>query len=190
MYVGFVGPFLTGKSTIGKQFKELVEGQGLGEVYQVDISKPLKDEVAAAHGVTYEDVERDKSTYRTELQELGMFHRETDVDYLVKIAEDEAAKHPHAYIENVRMMNEADFLMANGWFLVGIDCDQDLRMNRYKAKYGRLPTQQEIYHPTETEIAQVLTSFMIPVFTNNTEEDAEKIALFLYGMAKNERDLS
>jgi dephospho-CoA kinase len=180
MHFGLVGLMGAGKSHIGKLFaKKVYEATG-EEVLPIDITFPMKDKAREIFGFDFiHEVEANKQELRVWLQEYGrclrLFKGE---DYLIIEAMKRGQQYPHGYIENVRMLNEYYKLSEYNWQIIGVQCDSQLRVARLAEKYGRLPTEAELNHPTELDVPKIF-DMGIPVFQNDTPEDAENIAQWM-----------
>lgn len=136
LIVGVSGKMRSGKDTFAAYFLAK-----LPEFTRVGFADALKQEVADRHGITVDDINADKDTYRKELIDHGMMRREEDPDYWVKRALETPG---HLIITDLRFRNEYQALAANGQTLF-------IRIER--------PIQQREQHglvihdtPSETEL--------------------------------------
>jgi len=58
-------------------------------------------------------------------------------------------------IDDCRFSFEADALRERGFDTVGLDTPDAERNRRYKRLYGRLPSEEELSHPSETEVSKI-----------------------------------
>jgi hypothetical protein len=63
--------------------------------------------------------------------------------------------------DDCRFPYEAQALKGEGFLIVKLDVDIDVRIQRYEATYGRKPTPEELVHPSEIELVDIVPHFTI-----------------------------
>ncbi len=90
------------------------------------------------------------------LQGLGQVVKNFDRDFWLKaMTRDMDTKNPPFVCDDTRFPFEADFLRKNGWIIVKLYVPKEIRAARYESLYGRLPTEAELNHPSETEVDEI-----------------------------------
>lgn len=107
-----------------------------------------------AEGVpVYEDHE---VSGREILQGIGQTLKEFDRDIWLKaMVRDMATKQGPFVCDDTRFPFEADFLKNEGWIIVKLYVPKEVRAERYERLYGRKPTDEELNHPSETEVDNI-----------------------------------
>lgn len=140
MKIALVGKARSGKDTVADY---LVENYGFKEY---KFSKGIHDVVDLLRGGN-----TSKSKRRRELQEVGQSLRlalgeDIWINYTMRqILQD---RHENVVISDCRQQNEADRLRKEGYFLVRVDADDDLRIKRMIAA-GDNFTAEDLNHETE-----------------------------------------
>lgn len=57
--------------------------------------------------------------------------------------------------DDCRFVYEAEALRERGFLIVRVMTPAKVRMERYEMTYGRMPTVQEMSHPSETEVSHI-----------------------------------
>lgn len=163
--VAIVGEFASGKTTLANI---LIENFGFE---RVSFATRLKDIAAEVYGggsplektKEYEvwPLEQEPGQYsgRAILQTLGQSVKELDrlfwVRWLLRDI-DEGRYGDGPYVtDDCRFVYEADALRERGFVIARILTPVRIRMQRYEMSYGRIPTMQEMMHPSETEVARI-----------------------------------
>ncbi len=152
--LGLTGRMVTGKDTRADVLCQLLPG-----TMRLSFATALKVEVAERHGISPLELERDKASYRSELQEVGEEGRKTmkwvllmeDVlrgleQYSIDEGKDYA---PAAVITDVRHQDEVDLLQDYGFEVVRLEAPQEVLQDRYYKKHGVYITQAQWDHPSE-----------------------------------------
>lgn len=97
-----------------------------------------------------------KVSGREILQGLGQVVKEFDRDFWLKaMSRDMENKNPPFVCDDTRFPFEAEFLRQQGWIIVKLYVPKEVRAERYERLYGRQPTQEELSHPSETEVDDI-----------------------------------
>lgn len=90
------------------------------------------------------------------LQGIGQTLKEFDRDIWLKAMERSMMEHTGPFVcDDTRFKFEAEWLKARGWLVVSLYVPTEVRMERYKNLYGRYPTEEEMNHPSETEVYDI-----------------------------------
>lgn len=184
--IALVGPMASGKTTIARAlidlygfaplgmisaFRELFAEAypGLGKGDEITVRQDIPGGRGATRTVTL--------TGRGLMQAFGEFTRQADSDFWPKVALGRARGQMDAGIrvvsDDVRFPTEADLCRRNGLLIVRVDTPEEVRMARYEAAHGRLPSPAEQAAPTEVAMAAIETDTVI----DGTRPPAEAAAL-------------
>lgn len=158
--VALFGQMASGKSAIAAA---LVDS---GYV-QLAFAQPLKNIAELAYGkidksgtYTVTSIDGDVHTIsgREVLQRVGQSIKEHDRDFWLNCFFRTVSSYESLpiVVDDGRFAFERDALRARGWLIVGIDTPLDVRMERYKAVYGRYPTVMELSHQSEVELPSII----------------------------------
>jgi len=117
--VAFCGPAGGGKTTMAVALNAALNGKVLS------FATHLKEEVAAAKGITVKELNRNKAELRSELQEYGSLKREEDASYWIKHLDADMAR-AYGYgvrtflVDDLRLPNEYEHLKALGFMIVRV----------------------------------------------------------------------
>ena len=118
----FSGKQYSGKDTAGKIFLEY-----LPEFRRCAMGDIIKLEYGRLNGVSYEEIEANKSAYRQGLIELGNWGRAQSPDYwLDKIVSQEGK----IIVTDVRVPHEYEVFKSAGAVSIRIECDREVRASR------------------------------------------------------------
>lgn len=93
---------------------------------------------------------------REVLQGIGQTLKEFDRDIWLKaMVRDMATKQGPFVCDDTRFPFEAEFLKNEGWIIVKLYVPKEVRAERYERLYGRKPTEEELNHPSETEVDNI-----------------------------------
>ena len=170
MKVALFGKMRSGKDTVGEilikryDFKKYAFGNGIGEI----ILKYFPD--AFENGKP-----------RHHYQFVGQKLRELDPDvwikYLLKNVNADEMKRktqeiPHnVVVTDARQFNEYKALKENGYIIVKVECDEDIRIERMKAS-GDNFTPEMLHHETELQVDLIAPDVIIK--NNGTLAELEK----------------
>lgn len=169
--VALVGEFASGKTTLAKA---LADNHGFRHV---SFARRLKQMAAAVYNGG-KPIEKDALYLVTSLQgtprmisgrmllqQLGQSVKTMDRDLWVKwliadIANGEYGPGPFV-TDDCRFPYEADELRLHDFLVIRIMTPERVRMERYELTYGRWPTQEELNHPSETEVRNIVADFAV-----------------------------
>lgn len=148
MKIAIAGRMASGKTTLAKALAKHWEGEILSLGGKVkEVGKDL-----------FGMVEKDRPL----LQQIGMKMREIRpdvwIDYMNRtIDEDFAAdKYDVAIVDDVRFINEAEKLSAQGWRIVRLHIEEDLQRERLERTYPDWEVHWDNRaDPSETEVSQI-----------------------------------
>jgi len=152
--------FLLGEMCAGKDYLGKILCEELGYT-RIALADALKHEVAAIHGLTIDDINRNKAVWRPELQTHGEMRRKQNIDYWVDqfwIARN--LINGPVVCTDARYINEATsaVIWHDKTCVVRILVPKAIRHARAVAAYGEVP--ESIYnHPSEYQ--QVLCPFNV-----------------------------
>lgn len=94
---------------------------------------------------------------RQVLQGIGQIVKEFDRDFWLKaMMRDIETKGNGPFVcDDTRFPFEADFLRDKGWVIAKLYVPKEIRAERYLSLYGRVPTEDELNHPSETEVDDI-----------------------------------
>lgn len=174
--IAFIGKMRSGKDTAGR-YLETTKGFG-----QFAFGTGIK-RVAT---ILYPEIDL-RVKPRKLYQEIGQGLRQVDpliwINYL-----DREVKHwskrmvlldhtPNVVITDVRQMNEVEFLKAQGYVLVKVETDEELRLQRIK-EAGDDYTEEDLNH--ETELAVDTLPYDVLLTNNGTIEELTRQVEKLY----------
>lgn len=161
--------FVSGKFCSGKGFlvRPLLD-LGWPEVNFADI---LKQEVADSYDITVDEINHDKGRWRSILQEWGARRRRNNPQYWIEAWENATKDLPNVVNSDTRYTNEAQYAEKNG-LLLRVDCSFIVRRARYKVLYGVYPTDEQLNHPSETELDAYPFEY-VNVFNGDGEHNYE-----------------
>lgn len=186
--IALAGKMCSGKTTVARLYANTMEEVYGVRPHRIDMVGPFKEALAFKNGLTVDDIEMKKHLWREELQRVAENYRKRYGEKaFCQLALEDARKHRFNYTDNLRTLDQAAEFDNAGWLLVGIDCDESLRIERYRKLYGVEPSTDEQEHESEVGVEAIFRAG-IPVFTNDTMESAELIALWLVGQVRESQD--
>jgi len=160
--VALFGRMAAGKSTIAAALED-------AGYHRMSFAAPLKNIAALAYGPIvkgdmYEVTPREAGfdrvlvSGREILQDIGQYMKYVDRDFWLKCFLRDANRYDTMplVVDDGRFTFERDLLRSNGWLIVGIDTDDEVRYNRYETLYGRRPTTDEANHESEAEVPGIV----------------------------------
>ena len=118
----FSGKQYSGKDTAGKILLE-----NMPDFRRCAMGDIIKIEYGRTHGLTYEEIEKNKSMYRADLIALGNWGRSQSPDYwLKKILEEDG----NIIVTDVRVEHEYNVFKAAGAVTIRINSDRSVRAER------------------------------------------------------------
>jgi phosphomevalonate kinase len=118
----FSGKQFSGKDTVAKIFLE-----NMPTYRRCAMGDIIKIEYGRQHNLTYEEIEKNKSTYRQGLIDLGNQGRAKSPDYWIKkiICED-----GHIIVTDVRVKHELNTFKNAGAITIRVNASKDVRASR------------------------------------------------------------
>lgn len=164
--VAIVGEFASGKTTLANA---LIDTYGYK---RVSFAGRLKEMAADVYGgrapvektAQYEVYplrwdDPGEISGREVLQQLGQSVKELDRLFWVRwlMNDIDAGRYGDGpfVTDDCRFPYEADALRKRGFSIVRVMTPIKVRMERYEMTYGRLPTEKEMTHPSETEVTLI-----------------------------------
>jgi len=162
--VAFIGKICSGKSELAWQMASILFSPVISH------ADYLKEVAIYAYGMS--PTEKD----RTLLQSLGKKMREIDPNVFVNITLKRTRYLPTIAInDDTRFLNEIKKLSEEGWFLVRIHVDENIRQARIKTLYPNI-TEEQLTDVSEIEMdseeAQMYYNYEC---ANNNEQDVENV---------------
>lgn len=160
--IALFGQMASGKSAIASAlvdagYVQLAFAQPLKNISELAYGKVDKSgeyEVTSLEGVVH------IVSGREVLQRVGQSIKSHDRDFWLRCFF-RAATHyldTPLVVDDGRFAFERDALAAKEWLIVGIDTPEGVRRERYKAVYGRPPTEVELNHQSEIELPEIIAS--------------------------------
>ena len=166
--IAVVGQFAAGKTTIANA---LIEEYCYTRLMLANGIKQMAarlynggDPVAKNGYYDVTDVAGDplKLSGREVLQELGQVVKSFDRDFWLRWLEADMRENEGPFvIDDCRFPFEADYLRERGWVIVKVETPNLIRMKRYEKTYGRMPTETELNHPSETEVPLIVPDLRV-----------------------------
>jgi len=164
----FSGKQYSGKDTAGKILLKYMP-----EFHRCAMGDIIKFEYGRKHNLSYEEIESNKSEYRSDLINLGNWGRAQSPDYwLEKIIESQG----NIIVTDVRVKHEYEVFKAAGAISVRIEADRDVR-----AKRGTLIGEDDV---TEVDLDDV-TDWDFVLYNNSDYQTFENDVLDLIKQLKN-----
>ena len=153
MKIAIAGQMASGKTTLANKMQEEL----ISLDYRVE-RHSLATKVKEIGSNLFGMVEKDRKL----LQQIGMKMREIRpdvwIDYMNRTIDEDVAndKYDVAIVDDVRFINEAEKLSAQGWRIVRLHLDEDLQRERLKKTYPDWEVHWANRNdPSETEVAQI-----------------------------------
>lgn len=156
MKIAVIGKIRAGKDQFAKYFidkgcKEFKFGNGIAEVIQ----KYFPEEWA-------------KGKPRHLYQGIGQYFRSFDEDVWIKYLAKQIEGEEDVIITDCRQFNEVKWLKDNGFYIVKVEADEDIRIKRMK-ELGDTFKPEDLQHETEKQVD--LAYYDVMVENNGTLED-------------------
>ena len=167
--IALFGKMRSGKDTVGQllidryDFKKYAFGTGIGEIILKYFPDAFKNGKPRHH-------------YQFIGQQLRELDPEVWIKYLLNTVEADALKRSvqeiplNVVVTDARQFNEYERLKENGYIIVKVETDEDVRLERIKAS-GDNFTPEQLNHPTELQVDLVDPDFIIK--NNGTLKDLE-----------------
>lgn len=156
--IAFYGPMGVGKSWCAEELK----WHGYRHYMLAGKLKSLAYDLFQVEG------KNDRS--RNILQVLGMAMRNIDKDVWIKYLLNQirlSAEKSLVVVDDLRFVNEANYFRKNGFILVLVTCDEDVRQERLRQLYPDMDASRQ-GHSSETEWKEIEPDFVI----NSTDAGA------------------
>lgn len=155
MKIAVIGKMRVGKDCFAEFFKnrglqEFKFGTGIAEIIQ-----------------KYFPEEWEKGKPRHLYQGIGQYFRTFDEDVWVKYLSKQIEGKTNVIVTDCRQVNEVKWLKENGFYIVKIEADEEIRIQRIKAE-GDVFKKEDLEHETEKQVDQVEYDLLI---TNNGTKD-------------------
>ncbi len=150
---------LSGKQYAGKDLLADLLLKELPEFRKSPLAGAIKSEFAYLYHLTPQDVEAEKSKYRTGLIALGQRRRQQEPDYWIR----RVMMHTGPkIISDIRLQREYDFFKTRRALMIRVEADRDVRASR-----GTLTAEND---PTECELDTV-SGWDLVIVNNGSLED-------------------
>lgn len=116
------GKQYSGKDTVAKLLLEEFKS-----FKRIGIGDAIKIMYGKQNGLTYEDIEADKSKYRTGLIELGDWGRKQDPDYWLNVI---LNMEEDIIVPDLRLEHELDIFKANNAYMIRVEASLEARNAR------------------------------------------------------------
>lgn len=116
------GKQYSGKDTVAKLLLEEFKS-----FKRIGIGDAIKIMYGKQNGLTYEDIEANKSKYRTGLIELGDWGRRQDPDYWLNVILD---MKDNIIVPDLRLEHELDIFKANNAYMIRVEASLEARKDR------------------------------------------------------------
>lgn len=121
--------FFSGKQYSGKDTAAKIMLDSMPDFHRCAMGDIIKITYGEKHGLTYDQIEANKSKYRAGLIELGNWGRSQDADYwLKKILEQKG----NIIVTDVRVPHEYDVFKNAGAISIRIEASREIRASRGK----------------------------------------------------------
>lgn len=120
--IGLSGKQYSGKDTVAKILLETFT-----DFKRIGIGDSIKIEYGKKHGLTFEEIEKNKHLYRADLIELGNWGRSIHPDYWLKTI---INMEGNLIVPDLRVVHEAQVLASGGAYLIRVDADEEIRAKR------------------------------------------------------------
>ena len=161
----FSGKQYSGKDTAAKILMEAIPSFkrcAMGDIIKIEYGKQ--------HNLTYEEIEKNKATYRPGLIELGNWGRQQSPDYWIKkIIEQEG----NIVVTDVRIKHEYEVFKKAGAISIRVEAERNVR----EARGGKLIGEEDV---TEVDLDNILDwDFVID---NNKDYETLKHLVLIVGL--------
>lgn len=157
MKVVLFGKMRSGKDTVGEMlindygFQRFAFGDGIGEI----ITKYFP---------TAFDEGKPRHHYQFIGQQLRQLDKDVWIKYLLNTVEEAENKTDsdefHVVVCDGRQENEAERMRENGYVVIKVEADEDIRLARIKAS-GDTFNPEQLYHETELQVDKINADFTI-----------------------------
>ena len=168
--IALVGKFASGKTTIASGLRErgwqsasfAAPLKQLASTVYNDGEPISKDGVFLVYPDEGQGVRPILISGRMLLQQLGQSVKKLDqlfwVNWLLNTIDPENNTY---IIEDCRFVYEAEALRHEGFAIVRVQTPDEVRLERYELMYGRRPNPDELNHPSETEVDNIVADMQV-----------------------------
>lgn len=135
---------LSGKQFSGKDTVAKILLDELKDFKRIGLGDAIKIEYGEKHGLTLEEIEKNKPVYRQDLIDLGNYRRSIDSDYWIKQV---IAMDGNIIVPDVRLKRELEFFNKAHAFKIRVESNRENRALR-----GILKSENDL---TETDLDDV-----------------------------------
>lgn len=118
---------ISGKQYSGKDTLAKVLLEELKTFSRIGIGDAIKIMYAKKHDITFDEIEKNKSNYRTGLIELGDWGRAQDPDFWLK---EILAMKGDIIVPDLRLQHELEVFKENNGFLIRVEASDEVRSKR------------------------------------------------------------
>lgn len=160
--IAITGEIRSGKDTVTEYIQDTNWGLNMKKLY---FAEGIESIIRTYLPEAYEG----NAKPRKHFQEVGQYMREVNVDVWVNYVERKYKYLQSKGITNfictdLRQFNEYDWLKANGFTIIKVETDSEIRIERMKASGDKFDAQS-LVHPVEMKIRSLKYDYLI---TNNT----------------------
>jgi len=153
----FSGKQFSGKDTVAKILLE-----NFKSFKRIGIADAIKMKYSQETGLSLEEIEKNKSTYRQDLINLGDWGRAQNPDYWLNSI---IAYDGDTIVTDIRVKHELDLFRKYGAFTIRVEADEEIRSKR-----GKLSAKNDL---TETALDNI-KDWDYVIFNNGTYEELLK----------------
>lgn len=182
--LAIVGGFAAGKTTLSdglvqQGYTRVSFARYLKQIAARVYNESVEIDKVGQYGVTKLDGSLHILSGREILQQLGQAVKALDRDFWIKslLADLNNGNYGDGpfVTDDCRFPYEAEALTDNDFTIIKLDVPLSTRIQRYEQTYGRKPTAEELVHPSEIELADIVPDFII-----NGEQDPKDILVAAY----------
>jgi hypothetical protein len=168
--IAIVGGFAAGKTTLSEGlvqqgYTRVSFARYLKEILSTVYNDGAPIEKTDEYEVTALDGSERTISGRQLLQEFGQSVKAMDRDFWIYslFADIRSGRYgPQPYVtDDCRFPYEAEALRSAGFTIVKLDTPLETRISRYENTYGRKPTPEELVHPSEIELNDIVPDYVI-----------------------------
>jgi dephospho-CoA kinase len=186
----FIGQMGSGKTEACKYITKLLGNLfNIEKVSFADEIKYLSKKYFNIHNKS--DTTQEGFTGREVYQKIGMGFREIDRDVWCNMTEqiiNNISQNDYCsliLIDDLRLENEVKTVRRNDLLIIGIEADEELRVDRIQKRDGILPTKKQLNHKSEIEAKKLIKENNYDYLINNNgsiEEFYKKIQEIMKGV--------
>ena len=120
---------ISGKQFSGKDTLAKILLENLESFKRIGLADAIKIEYGKRKGLSVEEIEKNKSTFRSDLIALGNEGRAIDQDYWIKAILETPE---NVIVPDIRVPHEVDAFKLNGAFCIRVEASEEARSQRGK----------------------------------------------------------